>query len=222
LARRRAVTVPALLLLDRLFDGAARYVVMGDWNRLGTQDGELESRSRGHQDRSTISLFVQRFIGRSTASGRDYHAPPATHGGRRLYNHPMTANRSLEAWVGESERLCRPDKVVWCDGSEAERARLTAEAVRIGDFIPLDERKLPGCHLHRSALNDVARTEKLTFICATGKDDAGPTNYWMAPAEAYDRVGAASSSGSMKGRTMYVVPFLMGPTGSRSARSASS
>src|SRR5262245_6314966 len=125
----------------------------------------------------------------------------------------MTANKTLEAWVEQSERLCRPDRVVWCDGSEKERARLTEEALRGGDFIRLDEKKLPGCNLHRSALNDVARTEKLTFICSADKEDAGPTNYWMAPHEAYDRLGGIFS-GSMKGRTMYVVPFLMGPNGS--------
>ena len=125
----------------------------------------------------------------------------------------MSTNQMLNAWVEKSAGLCRPDKVVWCDGSEAERARLTEEAVRVGDLMPLNPQKLPGCHLHRSAQNDVARTEKLTFICSKEKDDAGPTNYWMAPAEAYDRVGGVFA-GSMQGRTMYVVPFLMGPKGS--------
>jgi phosphoenolpyruvate carboxykinase (GTP) len=125
----------------------------------------------------------------------------------------MANNRTLEAWVEESARLCRPDRVVWCDGSEAERARLTEDAVRAGDLIALDRKRLPGCHLHRSALNDVARTEKLTFICSGDKDDAGPTNNWMAPKEAYDRLGGIFA-GAMQGRTMYVVPFLMGPKGS--------
>jgi phosphoenolpyruvate carboxykinase (GTP) len=115
--------------------------------------------------------------------------------------------------VEECERLARPDKVVWCDGSEAEAARLTAEAIRVGDFLPLNHDRLPGCHLHRSAQNDVARTEKLTFICTPDKEDVGPTNNWMAPKEAYDRLGGIFE-GSMKGRTMYVVPFLMGPKGS--------
>jgi len=115
--------------------------------------------------------------------------------------------------VEECERLTRPEKVVWCDGSEAERARLTAEAIRVGDFLPLNHDRLPGCHLHRSAQNDVARTEKLTFICTPDKEDVGPTNYWLAPKEAYDRLGSIYA-GSMQGRTMYVVPFLMGPKGS--------
>jgi len=125
----------------------------------------------------------------------------------------MSTNPTLNAWVEKSASLCRPDKVVWCDGSEAERARLTEEAVRVGDLMPLNPQKLPGCHLHRSAQNDVARTEKLTFICSKEKEDAGPTNYWMAPPEAYDRLGGIYA-GSMQGRTMYVVPFLMGPKGS--------
>jgi phosphoenolpyruvate carboxykinase (GTP) len=122
-------------------------------------------------------------------------------------------NRTLNAWVEECERLCRPDQVVWCDGSEAERARLTAEAVSAGDLIPLDPGRLPGCHLHRSAINDVARTEKLTFICSRNQIDAGPTNNWMAPREAYDKLRGLFE-GAMRGRTMYVVPFLMGPKGS--------
>jgi phosphoenolpyruvate carboxykinase (GTP) len=125
----------------------------------------------------------------------------------------MPTNRTLNAWVEECERLCRPEKVVWCDGSEEERARLTAEAVRSGDLIPLNPRRLPGCHLHRSALNDVARTEKLTFICSENEIDAGPTNNWMAPRQAYERLRGIFE-GAMRGRTMYVVPFLMGPKGS--------
>jgi len=125
----------------------------------------------------------------------------------------MSQNRALQSWVGENERLCRPKQVVWCDGTEEERVRLTEEAMRVGDFIPMNPTRLPGCYLHRSAVNDVARTEKLTFICSGTKDDAGPTNNWLAPAEAYDRLRRILD-GSMSGRTMYVVPFLMGPKGS--------
>ena len=125
----------------------------------------------------------------------------------------MSRNQAVESWVSETERLTTPDKVVWCDGSTEERGRLTRQALEVGDFIPMNPERLPGCFLHRSAPNDVARTEKLTFICSEAKDDAGPTNYWMAPREAYEKVGAILK-GSMKGRTMYVVPFLMGPKGS--------
>ena len=129
----------------------------------------------------------------------------------------MAANEAVRRWVDDAARLCRPDDVVWCDGSEAERERLTEEAVRSGELIPLNQRKLPGCYLHRSDPNDVARIEHLTFICTPDQDDAGPTNNWMAPAEGYDRLGTLFD-GSMKGRTMYVVPYVMGPLGSPFSR----
>jgi phosphoenolpyruvate carboxykinase (GTP) len=125
----------------------------------------------------------------------------------------MAENPAVRRWVDEVARLCRPDEVVWCDGSEAEHARLLETAVRVGDLLPLAPRALPGSYLHRSAPNDVARTEHLTFVCSRDAADAGPTNNWMAPAEAYDRLGKIFA-GSMQGRTMYVVPFLMGPPGS--------
>ena len=122
----------------------------------------------------------------------------------------MTTNAWVRRWVKEVARMCGPADVVWCDGSEAERERLLEVAVRAGDLIPLDQRRLPGCYLHRSDPNDVARTEHLTFICCRERDDAGPTNHWMAPAEGYDRLSKILS-GSMEGRTMYVIPFVMGP-----------
>ncbi|HYV19663.1 MAG TPA: phosphoenolpyruvate carboxykinase (GTP) [Verrucomicrobiae bacterium] len=125
----------------------------------------------------------------------------------------MPNNRAVEAWVAECERITTPKSVVWCDGSNEERARLTRIALEVGDFLPMNNERLPGCYLHRSSVNDVARVEKLTFICSEKKDDAGPTNNWMAPKEAYDKLGGIFK-GSMKGRTMYVVPFLMGPKGS--------
>ena len=125
----------------------------------------------------------------------------------------MSSNQHLARWVEECERLCRPEGVVWLDGSEKERAALTRQAINSGELIELNQEKLPGCHLHRSALNDVARTEKLTFICPEKEEDAGPTNNWMAPKEAYAKLRSIFD-GCMSGRTMYVVPFLMGPEGS--------
>jgi phosphoenolpyruvate carboxykinase (GTP) len=125
----------------------------------------------------------------------------------------MATNEAVSRWVDEVGGMCRPDAVVWCDGSDAERERLVETAVRVGDLEPLNPRTLPGCYLHRSAANDVARTEHLTFICSRDEGDAGPTNNWMAPAEAYDRLSRIFA-GSMAGRTMYVIPFLMGPPGS--------
>jgi phosphoenolpyruvate carboxykinase (GTP) len=122
-------------------------------------------------------------------------------------------NTALDAWVEESARLCRPDRIVVCDGSEEERERLTREALDSGELLALNQRLLPGCSLHRSHPNDVARTEKLTFICCPKREDAGPTNNWMEPRDAYDRLRPLFE-GSMRGRTMYVVPFLMGPEAS--------
>ncbi|HEV8662229.1 MAG TPA: phosphoenolpyruvate carboxykinase (GTP) [Candidatus Methylomirabilis sp.] len=125
----------------------------------------------------------------------------------------MAMNPSVRAWVREVVEMCRPADVVWCDGSEDERDRLLKAAVRVGDLLPLNQRELPECYLHRSAVNDVARTEHLTFLCSREKDDAGPTNNWMAPAEAYDRLSKLLA-GAMAGRTMYIIPFLLGPPGS--------
>ena len=123
-------------------------------------------------------------------------------------------NKAIQAWVKEIETLCTPDAVVWCDGSEAERARLAQECVKTGELLELNQAKLPGCYLHRSAPNDVARTEHLTFVCTPEKLDAGPNNNWMAPADARTKLESLYK-GCMKGRTLYVVPFLMGPPGSR-------
>ncbi len=126
---------------------------------------------------------------------------------------PLFTNPHLRAWVDEVVRLTKPDRVVLCDGSEEEKQRLTAEAVAAGTLEPLDHDALPGCYLHRSNPNDVARVEQLTFICTPPKDEAGPTNNWMAPGEAYAKLGALFD-GSMRGRTMYVIPYVMGPVGS--------
>ena len=125
----------------------------------------------------------------------------------------MTENNSVKQWISEMVKLCQPDKVVWCDGSEEEKKCLTAEALSTGEITELNQNKLPGCTLHRTAANDVARTEHLTFICTSKPEDAGPTNNWMSPEEAYSKLGDLFD-GSMKGRTMYIVPFIMGVPGS--------
>src|SRR5260221_8950017 len=125
----------------------------------------------------------------------------------------MIISEAARRWVDEASSLCRPDAVMWCDGSSDEAGRLTKQAVARGEMIPLNPSKLPHCHLHRSAPNDVARTEHLTFICTEAKGDAGPTNNWMDPAEARARLTPLYRD-AMKGRTMYVVPFVMGPPGS--------
>ncbi len=110
-------------------------------------------------------------------------------------------------------RMCEPDQIVWIDGSAEELERLTEEAVATGEMVLLDQQKLPGCLYHRTAANDVARTEDLTYICTTLREDAGPTNNWMSPDDGYRRAQQIFA-GAMKGRTMYVIPFSMGPVGS--------
>ena len=125
----------------------------------------------------------------------------------------MTTNQKVLTWLEEMKALTQPDNVVWIDGSEAQLNALREEGVSTGELIKLNEEKLPGCYLHRTAENDVARVEDRTFICTTRREDAGPTNNWMAPAEMYAMLKEIYN-GSMKGRTMYVVPYIMGPAGS--------
>ncbi len=125
-----------------------------------------------------------------------------------------TKNPTLLAWVEQIAKLTQPDRIVWCDGSEEERERLTQHAVEMGVIEPLDQEKRPGCYLSRSNPNDVARVKHLTFICTPTKEEAGPTNNWMSPTDAYAKLGALFE-GSMRGRTMYVVPYMMGPAGSK-------
>jgi phosphoenolpyruvate carboxykinase (GTP) len=139
-----------------------------------------------------------------SANGTTSVNPPATN---------LTRNTHLLSWVEQMARLTKPERIVWCDGSEAERRRLTEECVSAGVLEPLNQQKRPGCYLHRSNPNDVARVEHLTFICTPTKEEAGPTNNWMAPGEAYDKLGKMFD-GSMNGRTMYVIPYVMGPLGS--------
>jgi len=125
----------------------------------------------------------------------------------------LTAHLELNAWIDEMAKMCQPDDIVLIDGSEEQKQQLTDEACKTGEIIKLNQEILPGCVYHRTAVNDVARTENLTFICTTLKDDVGPNNNWMSPDEGYRKAGEIFS-GSMKGRTMYVIPFSMGPVGS--------
>jgi len=122
-------------------------------------------------------------------------------------------NQHIIQWVEEQGALCRPDKIFCCDGSEEEKRALTQQAVAAGILIEFNQQKLPGCYLHRSNPNDVARAEQCTFICTPTRDEAGPTNNWVAPNAMYAKLHAFRD-GAMRGRTMYVVPYLMGPPGS--------
>jgi phosphoenolpyruvate carboxykinase (GTP) len=128
-----------------------------------------------------------------------------------------TQDKQLKDWVNKMAALCKPDDIVWIDGSEAQRKEIEAQAIDEGEIIRLNQEKLPGCFLHRTKPDDVARTEHLTFICTKKKRDAGPNNNWMPPREAYKKARAIFK-GSMAGRTMYVVPFSMGPVGSEFAK----
>ena len=126
----------------------------------------------------------------------------------------LTQNKSMLAWLDEMTALLKPDQIVWIDGSEEQLEGLRKEACSTGEMIKLNEEKLPGCYLHRTKPNDVARVEARTFICANSKEEAGPTNNWMAPADAYKMLYDIAR-GTYAGRTMYIIPYSMGPIGSK-------
>lgn len=125
----------------------------------------------------------------------------------------MTNNKNVLNWIEEMKALVEPDKVVWIDGSEAQLKDLRDQALATGEMEALNPEKLPGCLLHRTAVNDVARVEGRTFICSRKKEDAGPTNNWEDPNVMYDKLRKLFD-GAMRGRTMYVIPYCMGPIGS--------
>ena len=129
----------------------------------------------------------------------------------------MTKNIHVTKWIDEMAAMTQPDKIVWIDGSEAQAEKLRKEACSTGELIKLNEELLPNCYLHRTALNDVARVENRTFICTTKQEDAGNINNWMAPAECYAKL-TKLFTGSMKGKTMYVIPYSMGIVGSDFAK----
>lgn len=129
----------------------------------------------------------------------------------------LTKNKNVLNWVDEMTTLCKPDNVVWIDGSKEQLDELRKEAIEIGEMELLNQEKLPGCLLHRTEVNDVARVEDRTFICTKNPEDAGPTNNWSDPGEMYRKL-TKMFDGVMKGRTMYVIPYSMGPIGSGLAK----
>ena len=128
-----------------------------------------------------------------------------------------TSNASLARWIDEVARLTKPESVHWCTGSDAEHARLVAQMLTRGDLISLNPTTHPNSFLHRSHPSDVARVEHLTYVCTRSRDDAGPNNNWMAPDEAHRKIDSLFE-GAMRGRTMYVVPYCMGPIDSPYSR----
>ena len=126
-------------------------------------------------------------------------------------------NRDVANWVDEVARLTTPDRIYWCDGSESEFQMLERELVAKKELLPLNQSEFPGCYLYRSNPSDVARVEHLTFVCTEDEEDAGPNNNWMAPEDAHQKMDALFA-GCMKGRTLYVVPYCMGPIDSPFSR----
>ncbi|MBQ2308173.1 MAG: phosphoenolpyruvate carboxykinase (GTP) [Clostridia bacterium] len=129
----------------------------------------------------------------------------------------MTQNKFVLNWIDEMAAMTCPDKIVWIDGTEEQAEALRAEACSTGEMFKLNEELLPNCYLHRTAVNDVARVEGRTFICTSKKEDAGNINNWMAPEECYAKLSKLYK-GSMKGRTMYVIPYSMSIVGSPFAK----
>jgi len=144
------------------------------------------------------------------------HPPSAT----RMVHQPApepVVSKCVRQWLDECIALTQPEAVYWCNGTSHERQNLINQAVRDGTLIKLNQEKLPGCYLHRSNQNDVARSEHLTFICTSSEDMAGPSNNWLESKAAYAKLRPLFS-GCMRGRTMYVIPFVMGPVGSPLAK----
>ena len=123
------------------------------------------------------------------------------------------SNKAVLDWVHEIATLTQPENIFWCDGSERENEFLIAESLKQNVLIELNEKKVPRSYLHRSSPNDVARVEQFTFVCTPTKEEAGPTNNWSDPPETYAKLRELLS-GAMRGRTMFVIPYMMGPADS--------
>ena len=124
-----------------------------------------------------------------------------------------TTNKELQNWVDQVAKLTNPTAVHWCNGSNQEYQNFIAQMLESGDLLKLNAETFPNCYLHRSDQTDVARVEHLTFICTSKQEDAGPNNNWMDPDEAHSKLDALFKN-CMSGRTMYIIPYCMGPTDS--------
>ena len=129
----------------------------------------------------------------------------------------LTNNKAVLSWIDEMTAITKPDKIVWITGEEEQLGALREQAVKEGILIKLNPDKLPGCYLHRTDPDDVARVEDRTFICCEKEEDAGPTNHWVEPKEMYERMYALAD-GAYKGRTMYIIPYSMSIIGSPFAK----
>ena len=129
----------------------------------------------------------------------------------------VTSNQILQQWIEEVSDLTQPDNIHWCTGSAEENQQFEKTMLATGEFIELNQETHPGCYLHRSDPTDVARVEHLTYICTSSEADAGPNNHWMDPTEAKAKMRDLYD-GCMKGRTMYVIPYCMGPINSPLSR----
>jgi phosphoenolpyruvate carboxykinase (GTP) len=129
----------------------------------------------------------------------------------------VTENAALLRWIDECAQLTKPDSIHWCDGTQGEYDSFIHQMLRDGTLIELNQKSHPNCYLHRSHPDGVARTENLSFICTRERETAGPNNNWMSPPAAKKRAGKLFD-GCMRGRRMYVIPYLMGPPGSPSSR----
>ena len=128
-----------------------------------------------------------------------------------------TSNTELQSWVEEVSEMTKPDNIYWCNGSKEEYEKFIQQMLGTGDLMQLNEETFPNCYLHRSDPSDVARVEHLTFICTEDSEDAGPNNNWMDPKEAHQKLDQLFEN-CMEGRTMYVIPYCMGPIGSELSR----
>ncbi|MBQ7861115.1 MAG: phosphoenolpyruvate carboxykinase (GTP) [Clostridia bacterium] len=134
-----------------------------------------------------------------------------------MLQNALTKNKSILEWIEKQVELVKPDKIVWIDGSDEQVEALRAEACSTGEMVKLNQEVLPDCYYHKTAVNDVARVEDRTLICSKREEDAGPTNHWMDPDKAYEMLYDIARD-SYKGRTMYVIPYSMGPIGSPLAK----
>src|SRR5689334_4698299 len=179
-------------------------------------------RRRLHNDKGAVVVICAAPIHARACGGRRHFLATPRYTSQlvrpELIAKSMTTRlKALRDWVAEVAELTSPDRIHWCDGTEQEYRKLLDEMLDSGTLLELNQQTYPGCYLHRSDPQDVARVEHLTFVCTRAQEDAGPNNNWKAPAEAKELMNSCFA-GCMRGRTMYVIPYCMGPIDSPYAR----